>query len=164
MFDDLVKSFKKDTSPPHSEEDSSSRPVVDSGLLETLKEQGYTKKSPSRKSTPRKPSPPKKKTSTSKLTVHAAKESTLINAIRDLENEIKRLSKQKSTLYSSIQNISGSMKNARKLEQDYQEKIARLVEEEAKLHAKKENLRTQLEKVSDKLGKISKIKSEMSDV
>ena len=39
-----------------------------------------------------------------------------------------------------------------------------LIEKEAKLNQKKNNLQTKIDRVSDKLGKISKIKSEMADI
>lgn len=50
------------------------------------------------------------------------------------------------------------------MEEELKKKIARLLEKEAILNKRKTNTQTNIDKLSDKLNKIEKIKSEMIDV
>ena len=93
-----------------------------------------------------------------------SQKSALSGAIRDLETEIKRLNKEKNDLKRSVSSTSSAIEGDREQEKVLQQKIARLLEREAKLNQKKKNLQGKIDKLSDKVGKISKIRSEMSDV
>ena len=70
----------------------------------------------------------------------------------------------KRELQKSLSNIDLSVGNARKQEKELQEKIARLLEREAKLTEKKKNLESRKDALSEKLGKVKKIKYELEEV
>ena len=90
--------------------------------------------------------------------------SALSSAIKDLEREIRELTQQKSSLHSSLKKVSSSMDVDRSEEKKLQQKIAKLVEKEASLGQKKKKIEAKIDSISDKVGKISKIRSEMSDL
>jgi len=90
--------------------------------------------------------------------------SPLSGAIKDLSSEVKKLSGEKSSLKEALSNVSSSLDGNRNLERELQRKIARLIEKEAKLNKKRKILGTKIDGISDKLNKISKIRSEMSDL
>jgi len=92
------------------------------------------------------------------------KKSVLSNAIKDLETEIGRLGREKSSYNQSLRGIAGEMDVDHQKEKELQKKIAALAEKEASLNQKKKGLQMKIDKLSDKLGKISKIKSEMADI
>lgn len=91
-------------------------------------------------------------------------ESALSEAIKNLESEIRKLSKDKVGLKQELNNASSTINFDREKEKELQEKIAKLIEKEAKLNQKKKELESKIDSVSDKMGKISKIKSEMSEI
>jgi len=90
--------------------------------------------------------------------------SALSSAIKDLENEIKSLSKERDSLRKSIERTSSNISESRKKELELQRILASLTEKEAKLQGHRKALLTKSDKVSDKLSKMSKIKSEMKDI
>lgn len=92
------------------------------------------------------------------------KKSALSDAIKDLESEMSTLFREKSDLKKNLDSVTSSINVDRNKEKELQEKIAALLEKEAKLSQKKKNLQGSLDKVADKLNKISKIKSEMADI
>ncbi len=92
------------------------------------------------------------------------KKSALSGAIKDIESEIKNLSMEKRALKSSLDKVSSAMEIDHELEKQLQKKIAGLIEKEAKLNQKKKKLQTDIERVSDKVNKIAKIRSEISDI
>lgn len=92
------------------------------------------------------------------------RKSVLSSAIKDLESEIRKLNKDKSNFQKSLSDTSSAIDVDRDRERELQQKIAKLIDKEAKLNQKKKNLETKIEKLSDKIGKISKIKSEMADI
>ena len=65
---------------------------------------------------------------------------------------------------SENKGVLGSIGGDRKKERELQQRIARLIEKEAKLNQRKKLLQTKIDRVSDKMNKISKIRSEMSDL
>ena len=103
-----------------------------------------------------------------KLTKKAAKvkvkRSALSGAIKDLDSEIKRLSKEKSQHKQSLHKTAATMEEDRRAERLLQKRIAALIEKEAKLNQRKKKLQGKVDRVSDKLNKINKIKSEMADI
>lgn len=90
--------------------------------------------------------------------------SALSGAIKDLEVEIKKLGREKNELKKNLSNISSAINVDREKEKELQQKIAKLIEKEAKLNQRKKNLQAKIDSVSDKINKISKIKSEMGDI
>ncbi len=90
--------------------------------------------------------------------------SPLSGAMRDLELEIGKLSREKSELKSQIQSTGSAIDVDREKEKELQNKIAALIEKEAQLNQRKKNLQTKIDRVADKMNKVSKIKSEMADI
>lgn len=90
--------------------------------------------------------------------------SALSGAIRDLETEISSLGKERDSLKRSIETTSSNISQNRQKELALQKVLANLAEKEARLQEHKKELQSKSDKVSDKLGKISKIKSEMKDL
>lgn len=90
--------------------------------------------------------------------------SLLSTAIKDLEVQMGALKRDKTQMQGDLKKTSSAIDVDRELEKSLQEKIARLIEKEAKLNEKKKKLTTQIDQVSDKLNKVAKIKSEMSDI
>ena len=88
----------------------------------------------------------------------------LSGAIKDLESEIKRLNKDKLSLKKELGNVSSKIDLDRTAQKNFQQKIANLIEKESRLNQRKKNIQTKIDKVSDQMGKISKIKLEMSDI
>ena len=61
-------------------------------------------------------------------------------------------------------NIDVNVKNAQEIEKTLQQKIARLIEKEARLTEQKKKIQVKTDRLTDQLSKIKKIKSEMSEV
>lgn len=99
-----------------------------------------------------------------RVSATSPKKSAIGGALRDLDKELKLLSKQKTELKRGLMGASAAINAHRKQERLLQEKIARLIEKEAKLNQRKKNLQQKVEGVSEKIVKISKIKSEISDI
>src|SRR3989344_1454827 len=90
--------------------------------------------------------------------------SAFSEAIHDLDIELRALSKQKEAMHRSLSETGSEIDSDRTKGKELQERIARLAEQEAHLNEKKKKLQSSLDSVSDKMNKISKIKSEMSDL
>ncbi|MEK6858336.1 MAG: hypothetical protein AABX53_00285 [Nanoarchaeota archaeon] len=90
--------------------------------------------------------------------------SLLATAFKDLEVQIKALKRDKNRLQDELKQVSMAIDVDRELERELEQKIASLMEKEAKLGEKKKKLSTDIDRVSERLGKVSKIKSEMADV
>lgn len=90
--------------------------------------------------------------------------SILSTALKDLDVQIKSLKRDKLRLQTDLKKISSAIDVDRDLEKQFEEKIARLLEKEATLNQKKKKAQLSIDQVSDKLNKVSKIKSEMSDL
>jgi len=90
--------------------------------------------------------------------------SPLSSALKDLEFEMRKLNSEKSDFKDALSRVSSSLNANHNLERDLQKKIARIIEKEAKLNRKRKALTSRIDKISDQLSKISKIKSEMSDI
>ncbi len=88
----------------------------------------------------------------------------LSGAMRDLQTEIRKLGKEKSQLKEELGNVSQTLDVDRVKERELQEQFASIVEKEARLNERKKNLQTKIDNISNKMVKMSKIKSEMSDV
>ncbi len=85
-------------------------------------------------------------------------------ALRDINVEIKTLNHQKSKLKKFLINLNTSIDSEREREKVLQEKIAALIAKEAQLNERKKKLQTQIDDLADRMGKVSKIKSEMSSI
>lgn len=96
--------------------------------------------------------------------ISKVKKSPLSGAIKDLGSEIRSLSKERIVLKANLKSVSSSLDGDHDKERELQKKIARLIEKEASLNKKKKTLQAEVDRVSDKVNKISKIKSEMSDI
>ena len=90
--------------------------------------------------------------------------SVLSGAIKDLEAEVSSLVKEMDFLKKSIEKTSSNISQNRQNELALQKVLANLAEKEAKLQEHKKELLSKSDKVSDKLSRISKIKSEMEDL
>lgn len=90
--------------------------------------------------------------------------SLLSTALKDLEVQIKSLKKDKASFQADLKRISNALDVDRDLERALQEKIGGLVEKEASLNERRKKIQSQIDQVSDKINKVSRIKSEMSDV
>ena len=103
-----------------------------------------------------------------KLTKKAAKvrtkKSALSGAMKDLSSEINKLSKEKAQHKRSLNRTSSAIDVDRRAERELQKKIARLIERESRLNQRKKKIQTKIDRVADKLNKINKIRSEMSDI
>ena len=106
----------------------------------------------------------KKIKSSKNKTKSAASFSAFSEAIHDLDVELKALAKQKENMRRDLSETSSEVDRDRTKEKELQERIARLVEQEAHLSERKKKLQTSLDMVSDKMNKISKIKSEMTEL
>ncbi len=89
---------------------------------------------------------------------------SLSGAIKDLDNEINELQKDKSLLHRQLKDVSSSLNVDNEKENKLQGEIAKLIQKEAKLNQKRKILESKIDNVSEKLNKISKIKSEISDI
>lgn len=90
--------------------------------------------------------------------------SALSGAIKDLENEISSLSKERDNLKKGVEKTTTNISENRQRELALQKVLANLEEKEAKLLEHKKELQGKSDKVGDKLAKMSKIKSEMKDI
>lgn len=90
--------------------------------------------------------------------------SLLSTAIKDLDTQLKALKRDRTNLQSDLNKVSNAIEVDHTLEKELQEKIASLMEKEAKLTERKKRIAGDLDKVSDRIGKVSKIRSEMSDL
>ena len=97
-------------------------------------------------------------------TLKAQSKSVLSNAVKDLTNKMQKLSREKADLHRALGKINSGIDVDRKLEKKLQERMAAIVEMEAALVEKKKVLQSKLDNISDTMSKISKIKSEMSDL
>jgi len=60
--------------------------------------------------------------------------------------------------------LNSTIASDRVREKELQERIANLLAKEAQLNERKKKVQTQIDELADKMGKISKIKSEMSSI
>ncbi len=90
--------------------------------------------------------------------------SLLKNAIRDLYAQIKLLQREKANFKSLLAKVSSAIDVDRNQEKKLQQKLATLLEEESRLNSKKRSIKDKIEAVTEKLNKVYRIKSEMSDL
>ncbi len=88
----------------------------------------------------------------------------LSGAIKDLNEEIQKASREKSALKKNLENISGAINVDRSKEKELQERIAKLIQREASLNERKKKLESDIDRVSEKINKVSKIRAEMKDI
>lgn len=93
-----------------------------------------------------------------------SRKSVLSGAVKDLDNEIRSLGKQKRDIKGNVGKTSSMIEMDRRTQRDLQRKISKLMDKEARLNQKKKKLQTKMDKISDNLNKISKIRSEMMDL
>ena len=93
-----------------------------------------------------------------------AKRGMLKEALADLSNEISNINKNKKMLNDQIKNADKSLESFRKFETKLQQKIANLLEREALLKERKKKISLDEERLTDKLSKIQRIKSELDEI
>jgi len=101
---------------------------------------------------------------TRKKSKNVNRKSALSGAIRDLGTEIRKLNKEKAELKRKSQGTSLSLEASKIQERALQQKIARIIEKQAKLNQDKKSLQVKIDRDADKINKMSKIKSEMVDI
>lgn len=94
----------------------------------------------------------------------AKQKSALSGVIKDLESQITILTKERDSLKKSLGKANSNISETRQKELALQKLLANIEEKEAKLQEHKKNLQTRSDKVSDKLSKMSKVRSEMKDI
>ena len=92
------------------------------------------------------------------------KEFALKKAIKDLDSQIKILQKDKITLKKTLEKVSENIEKDRKLEANFQTKLDHIIGKETKLNEKKKAIQYKLANISEKISKISNIKSEMTNI
>ena len=92
------------------------------------------------------------------------RKSALSGAMKDIDSEMSSLNRQKSSLKSSIVKTSTNISDNHKKESMLQRLIAKLTGRDAQLVHKKKDMESKSDKITDKIGKMSKIKSEMKDI
>ena len=90
--------------------------------------------------------------------------SLLREAIIDINKELGYLKKEKVSLKKQISGLDTNVEKARLQEEELKRKITKLLERENHLGEKKKTTQMKIDRLSDKLGKIEKIKYEMGDV
>lgn len=90
--------------------------------------------------------------------------SALSSALSDLDSEMKRLSQERMEMQTMMRKAARDIDSDQESQKNLQKKIAILAEKEARLVEKKKSLQMKSDALTDKMGKISKIKSEMSDI
>ena len=88
----------------------------------------------------------------------------LSGALKDIEFELKSLGQKKTGLRKLLGGLDFAIGSDRTKQKELEERIARLIEKEAQLTERKKRMQSELDRVADKIGKISKIKSEMSNI
>ena len=90
--------------------------------------------------------------------------SVLSEAIKEIEVELNRLKREKGSLKQSFDKVSSDIDVERQREKEYEQKVGELIEKEAGLKKKKSEIESKIDRVNDKMGKMSKIKSEMREI
>ncbi|MEK6871995.1 MAG: hypothetical protein AABX16_03780 [Nanoarchaeota archaeon] len=90
--------------------------------------------------------------------------SLLREAIADINKELVYLKKEKRKFKKQISGLDCTVEKAHLKEEELKNKIAKLLEKETRLTENKKSTQIKIDRLSDKLGKIEKIKYEMSDV
>lgn len=85
-------------------------------------------------------------------------------AIKDLNKEIIRIRKERTSLNLNLRNIDSSLENARDIEKKLEEKIAELEAKEAKLKDKAKRLKQKADSLGERLSKVRVIKEQLGEV
>ena len=88
----------------------------------------------------------------------------LKEAIRDLNNELAKLGKNKNTLSSELKQISSQVSKVKGQESQLKSQISVLLMKESQLLRRKKESLTDLKTLNERLIKVSKIKEELSEV
>ena len=92
------------------------------------------------------------------------KESTIMEAIGDIDKELEKLKKERGELESSSKNVGENITSAQVEESNLRQKISVLVEKEGQLEKNKSKLKEKLESIKSKIAKVSRIKEELSEI
>lgn len=92
------------------------------------------------------------------------KEPVFKEAITDLQKELSALGKEKADLQKRLQSIDTGISSSERTEKELKDRIARLIKKEANLNEKKKGIEAKQDAVSEKLGKVKKIKYELESV
>ena len=96
--------------------------------------------------------------------VKKAKRGMLKEAVSDLNKEISSIGKEKKLLNAQINNADRDLKNFKSFQAKLQKKIELLAKREDTLKEKRKQISDNEKRLSNKLSKIQKIKSELSEV
>jgi len=93
-----------------------------------------------------------------------SKKSGFENVIDDLNMAIQKLNQEKVKARKELNKVDDTIKYDHNTERELQLRIAKIVEEEAKLSQKRKKIEAKIDQVSTKLRKIAKVKSEMEEI
>ena len=106
-----------------------------------------------------------KKSSKKKIAVKESESGfALTEALKDLEKEIRNLNRDRVELKKEGQEASANIEMSKAQERAMHQKIAGMVEHQARLNQKRKSLQMRIERDAHKISKIVKIKSEISDI
>lgn len=106
-----------------------------------------------------------KKKKTKKSTAsHIKSKSLLAEALKDIEAELTRLKLEKCGTENDLRRLANSIENTQDQELELKNKINKLVLTEEQLNLKKMQLIEKIEKVKQKIEKVTQIGAEMEEV
>lgn len=106
----------------------------------------------------------KKEVAAEKEPEHKQKKALLLDAINDLEEELKKLTRIRSKVESELDSTAKDISSTRDEFKAIKDKIAALTEKESALAAKKDDLQDKLSRLKEKMGKVKKIEDELKEV
>ncbi|MDO8740978.1 MAG: hypothetical protein Q7J54_05405 [Candidatus Woesearchaeota archaeon] len=106
----------------------------------------------------------KKEAAAEKEPEHKQKKALLLDAINDLEEELKKLTRIKSKVEDEVESTTKDISSTRDEFRAIKDRLAVLTEKETTLTAKKEDLQDKLSRLKEKMGKVKKIEDELKEV
>jgi prefoldin subunit 5 len=92
------------------------------------------------------------------------KKNDLREAIEDVDKEIAGINKERKKLNEEGGKTDKSLEDYRQFERRLQQKIAKLLEREAALKEKRKGISVEEEKLSERLSKIRRVKTELDEI
>ena len=90
--------------------------------------------------------------------------SLLSEALKDIEGELERLRLEKIATERGLQSIAGSISSTQEQEVELKNKVTKLVAKEEELNLKRSRLKEQIDKVKDKISKVTQLEAEMGEI
>jgi len=94
---------------------------------------------------------------------HKEQEASIVEAIADIDEELKKLRDKKSGLESSTKGVGEDITSTQAKESELRGVIANLIAKEGELEKKRTRLHEELDKTKKKIDKINKIKQDLSE-